>query len=412
MINFGRFISAIPLAGALLLASCGGGGGGDAPKNLSAQQPPQGIAVGEPNPSAAPDSAKFIAMARSAQCTDFRNRLYLIDQKYVYWDRAGNCADASYAQVLYGADIDKPLCSTADTIAGPRTSCSDESVRPLFEGIQQNRDKPDLGFSGRKVDVLLYLPKESGSVQFMTLVAEANSAIHAPQNLVVRDEAALAKLWAEHTKGMPAPPAMPKVDFSRDMVLAAFAGYAGACEGFAITRVTASDGSLVAEVQKRGQAPNIACIAVVLSPVHMVTVPRSAAEVKFVNVSASVILFTELARSNRSLITTAANHVVRNEPSWNALWAAHSAEKIAAPKVDFDKYMVLATFAGSKPSGCNATEIEYVLRVEDKIVANVIDWIPGPAMLCTANIVTPAHFVMVERSDDPVEFYSQTRSLK
>ena len=229
MINFGRFISAIPLAGALLLASCGGGGGGDAPKNLSSQQPPQGIAVGEPNPSTAPDSAKFIAMARSAQCTELRNHLFLIDQKYVYWDRAGNCPDASYAQVLYGADIDQPLCSTSDSIAGPRTSCSDESVRQLFDGIQQNRDKPDLGFSGRKVEVLLYLPKESGSVQFFTLVVESNSAIHEAQNAVIRDEAALAKLWAEHTRGMPAPPAMPKVDFSRDMVLAAFAGYSGSC---------------------------------------------------------------------------------------------------------------------------------------------------------------------------------------
>jgi hypothetical protein len=32
--------------------------------------------------------------------------------------------------------------------------------------------------------------------------------------------------------------------------------------------------------------------------------------------------------------------------------------------------------------------------------------------LCTANIVTPAHFVMVERSDDTVAFYSQARALK
>jgi hypothetical protein len=411
MINFGRFFSAIPLAGALLLASCGGGGG-DAPQILASQQPSQGIAVGEPNPSAPPDTAKFIAMAKSAQCSDLRNHLFLIDQKYVYWDHAGNCADASYAQALYGSDPDKPLCSTSDTIAGPRTSCSDESVRQLFEGIQQNRDKPDLGFSGRKVEVLLYLPKESGSVQFMTIVAESSSSIHEPKNVVVRDEAALAALWAEHSKGHPAAPAMPKVDFSRDMVLAAFAGYSGACEGFAITRVLASDGSVVAEVQRRGPPPNVDCIAVVLSPVHMVVVPRSAGAVKFVDVKASVLMFTELARSTRSLITTAANHVVRNEASWNALWAAHSAEKIAAPKVDFSKYMVLATFAGNMPSGCNGIDIESVLRADDKIIANVVEWIPGPAMLCTASIVTPAHFVMVERSDDTVEFYSQTRALK
>lgn len=411
MINFGRFFGAIPLAGALLLASCGGGGGGASPVNLSSQQPAPGIAVGEPNPSAGPDVAKFTAMARSASCTDLRNRMYLIDQ-HIYWDRAGNCPDNGYAQALYGKDIDKPLCSTSDTIAGPRTSCTDESARQLFEGLQQNREVPNLGFSGRKVEVLLYLPKETTGVPVTTLVSESFSAIQQAQNVTVRDEAALARLWAEHTKGMPVPPAMPKVDFSREMVLAAFAGASGACDGFGIARVHGNDTTVFAEVQTSDPLPNMACIAVVVTPLHMVTVPRSDAEVKFVSVKAQLLPFTELARSTRSLLTYPSTHVVRNESSWNALWAAHSPEKIAAPQVDFNKYMVLATIAGNMTSGCNSTEIEKVVRVEDKIMVSVVDWTPGPAMLCTANIVSPAHFVSVERSDDPVLFTTQSRPLK
>jgi hypothetical protein len=63
MIDFGRFIGAMPLAGALLLASCGGGGG--ASPSLPSQQSGLGIAVGEPSPGAGPDLAKFTEIGRA-----------------------------------------------------------------------------------------------------------------------------------------------------------------------------------------------------------------------------------------------------------------------------------------------------------------------------------------------------------
>lgn len=99
-------------------------------------------------PLSAADTAKFIAVAKASACSDIRNRLFLIDQKNVFWERAGNCADASYARTLFGQTPETVLCSSADSIAGPRISCSDEAARALFATISQNLAQPDLGLGG------------------------------------------------------------------------------------------------------------------------------------------------------------------------------------------------------------------------------------------------------------------------
>src|SRR5262245_8336360 len=76
-------------------------------------------------PGAPIDVESFRQMARSSDCSDTRNRLYLIDERLVFWDRAGSCADAAYAQVLFGGSVDNRLCGNSDSIAGPQRGCSD-----------------------------------------------------------------------------------------------------------------------------------------------------------------------------------------------------------------------------------------------------------------------------------------------
>lgn len=128
------------LASALFLAACGGGGG-EAPVNAP------GIQIGEQVPAPLA-TGPFIAMARAEPCSDIRNRLFILDNQMVIWDRAGNCPDNSSALVLYGATVEAVLCSSADTIAGPVTSCKDEAHRPLFDTLRKNLDRPDLGLGG------------------------------------------------------------------------------------------------------------------------------------------------------------------------------------------------------------------------------------------------------------------------
>jgi hypothetical protein len=58
-------------AAALALAGCGGGGNTAMPRSQQSSQ----VAVGEPNGGSA--------------CSNLKNRLWLIDGKQVFWDRAG-----------------------------------------------------------------------------------------------------------------------------------------------------------------------------------------------------------------------------------------------------------------------------------------------------------------------------------
>lgn len=411
MTIFGRVVGAFPLAGALLLASCGGGGSISTP--ASNQQASQGVAVGEPSPNATLDTAQFVTMARGAACSDWRNRLFVVDQKYVYWDRAGNCPDASYAQGLYGKTTDKLLCSTSDSIAGPRTSCSDESVRALFETIQKNGDKATLGLdSSHKVEPLTVLPKEGGSISFSQLSSEAFSSIHSPRNVVIRDAAAFAALWAEHHAGRSPAPALPKVDFSGDMVLASFAGDSSGCQEFGIARVLVGADRIVAEVETRDIQTLTVCTAVVTAPMSMVTVARSDAAVDFAVVKPDNLNFAEIERTTRSLFQTADNRVIRDAAAWEKLWAEHAGREAKLPAVDFSKQMVIATFLGNRPNGCYSTDIDRVVRAGNKIKVDRIDWVPGEQLVCTAQITSPAHLVRVDRSDDVVEFSSQIKTVQ
>ncbi len=114
----------IPLIALLLLASCAG--------NTS-------------EPRSTVDLAPFQKMAGLGSCADIRNRLFLIDDQLVFWDSAGNCADAAYSETLYGRTPDQILCVLHDSIAGPMKNCQAERYQGLFDTMTANLDKPDLG---------------------------------------------------------------------------------------------------------------------------------------------------------------------------------------------------------------------------------------------------------------------------
>ncbi len=94
---------------------------------------------------APPDLARFIAQAKAADCATLRNRLFVIDDRLVFWDRAGECADAAYGRILYGRTPDEILCYLTDSIAGPAKGCRAPGYEALFEVILEHLDEPDLG---------------------------------------------------------------------------------------------------------------------------------------------------------------------------------------------------------------------------------------------------------------------------
>lgn len=402
MSMFGRMM---PPLGAIvvgpLLSACGGG------SPVHDRQATPGIAVGAPDPATLA-TAPFIDMARTSGCNETRNRLFVIDGKQVFWDHAGHCADASYEQVLFGSKPETRLCSRGDTIAGPRMSCTDESARALFETIVKNADQPDLGLgSGHKVEQLAFLPPAGTTIAYET-VARANlSGVTARQTVVIKDQAAWDKLWSRHAAGRTPAAAAPKVDFTRKMLVALFAGeYGNACHSLAVVRVAAGATRLEIEADEHDVTTVAVCAPVVSHPMQIVAVDRTDAEVAVKPVTVTGIPFQTADATNMSGIHAAGTVVVKDALTWAGLWRQHAPGR-ALPAVDFAANMVVGVFMGSGASSCYTTAIDGVARTADRIIVHELRSVPGPDIVCAMYVTTPAHLVVIPRSDLPVEFATE-----
>jgi hypothetical protein len=409
MMSLNRVMRAVPLAGALVLASCGGG---DSATPTPAQQASQGIAVGEPN-GGAPVVSEFVKLAQGQSCTDFHNRLYVIDGKQVFWDRAGNCPDMGYSQTLYGYAPEQLLCQRADSIAGPRTFCADDKSRALFDIILQNLDKPDLGLAGHKVEQVAMLPAAGTAIAFETVASSLHSAITQSRTSVVKDAAALNALWAEHAKFQVPAPDAPKVDFSHQMVLAVFGGgLPNPCHSMGINRVASTGDKIVVEYAEYDMTPVRICTQMVIEPMQLVVVERSDAPVEFVKTKAVSQGFATIGQSTRSGVSEPRNVVVKDAAAWAALWAQHAGPQADVPPVDFASQMVAGVFLGKQPNGCYGTTIQRVSLAANKLTVLHADSVPGMGVMCTLQITTPAHLVVVDRTDAEPVFGKELMQLK
>jgi hypothetical protein len=87
----------------------------------------------------------FQEMARAADCAEIRNDLVLLDGSLVLWHRQGNCADATFAVVIFGASPAEVLCVYADSIGGPTQYCLDPSLEPMLAIIVAHYTERGLG---------------------------------------------------------------------------------------------------------------------------------------------------------------------------------------------------------------------------------------------------------------------------
>jgi hypothetical protein len=138
-----RSMAAMLGASTLLLTACGGG---------------DGLTNSERMRTA------FVRMASDASCANVRNHLFVIDNRMVLWDRAGTCADSSYALTLFNAAPEQELCSLRDSVAGPQTRCVNAQYSELFATIAKNLDKPDLGLGSPSRVEILNVPSGASAV--------------------------------------------------------------------------------------------------------------------------------------------------------------------------------------------------------------------------------------------------------
>lgn len=123
---------------------------------------------------------------------------------------------------------------------------------------------------------------ESADESLVTIEKEWNSSIVSARNQAVYTQAELDALWALHRPGQ----AAPRIDFDRDMVIAAFHGAAGT-PGYDIEIVSATVGNGALNVAMRAYFPGPTCggATVVYTPFHIVRRARSDKPVVFSSTS-------------------------------------------------------------------------------------------------------------------------------
>ncbi len=355
--------------------------------------------------------APFVQRAQEMECAQSFNRLVVFDRKYVLSAVKGICAQPDNPLMLarytlYGATPDVVVCTGND---GRFThKCTDPAMLPLFQRMTfAQKSVPD-SLDGLSVQEFLFLPREASLMPLNPLVKDSFSGVRAPRQMVIRDAATLAAVWAEHNAGKATPAPLPKVVFKNEMVIALFGGASGSCNKIGLRSVRVSGGKLVAAYQQDDAVPpGTACLAVSATPMEMVVIDRSDAQVVFESVQPDDVAFrhitlsAQLARQSRQV-------VVRDSVALAALLKGTSPTS-DYPSVDFSKQMVVASFLGETENGGFSIDIGSIERVSGRLrVTSVVTTLGRhsqnfPAM----ESFLPVAIAVLDKTDAPVEFVTQ-----
>ena len=114
-----------------------------------------------------------------------------------------------------------------------------------------------------------------------------------------------------------------------------------------------------------------------------------------------------LARGAFSGIQEPELKVIRAAGEWSELWAKHSAragKPEPAPKVDFEKEMVIAALLGRQKSGGHKIEVESAREENGKLRIVVKKTSPPMGAMTLQALSAPFHFAAIPRSELKPEF--------
>ncbi|NHZ89432.1 hypothetical protein F2P45_10455 [Massilia sp. CCM 8733] len=436
--NYLRF--AVPLASAMLLAACGGGSdpapaATPAPPPVEAPLPQPGnpaplppvmsqpveivisppmpdIVISLPGEALKPERVvagitvePFVQRARQSACGQYANRLFVADKKYVFSAAEGDCASTTEQYVLYGATADVKLCSLTmdDMRSHIKRGCTDPALQPLVEKMVYMQRRGTVAYEGTLLEEIRFLPKEGSRLPFYSLAQNPNSGVQGARQQVIRDATTLASVWTGPV-GMDSSP----VNFETEMVIAVFGGGTSACGQFGIRAVRSAGAGLVVEYGQDTVPAGTACTLAINTPMQLVVVDRIDVPVTFTQVAPQAVAFRTLEQDDAQTYGNRQRLVIKDAQAWAALWKQHI-QAAALPEIDFSKQMVVAAFAGGKPSGGYGLEIGGVDSVGGKLRVTVIESAPGRYSrgITTASLTNPVRFVVLARSDEPVEFVEQ-----
>src|SRR4051812_33235171 len=113
---------------------------------------------------------------------------------------------------------------------------------------------------------------------------------------------------------------------------------------------------------------------------------------------------TTIARGDSSGVVDSGRVVVRDAAAWHALWSAHAGASAPPPAVDFSTTMVVAAFAGERPSAGYAIEIVGARQESASLAVMVKEAQPSRGAVAAQMIVTPFHIATLPRYDGEVRF--------
>jgi uncharacterized membrane protein len=113
---------------------------------------------------------------------------------------------------------------------------------------------------------------------------------------------------------------------------------------------------------------------------------------------------TTIAKGDGSGIVKARRTVARNAGEWQALWAAHAGPSVTPPDVDFARDMVIAAFAGERPTPGYTIEIADARLEGEALVMVIAERLPMRGGVAAQVIVSPFHIVRTARHNGDVRF--------
>lgn len=102
--------------------------------------------------------------------------------------------------------------------------------------------------------------------------------------------------------------------------------------------------------------------------------------------------------------------VFRSQDELAKVWVADGGKKEDLPKVDFEKEMAIAVFAGEKPNSGYGVKIEKVAVDQDTKVLDVLfnESAPDPGKMYAQVLSYPCQVVVVKRTEGKVNFVKLT----
>jgi hypothetical protein len=120
------------------------------------------------------------------------------------------------------------------------------------------------------------------------------------------------------------------------------------------------------------------------------------------------VSFATVARGSVSRMKQPLEMVVRTREEWAGLWARHVGPSTAPPIVDFSAEMVVAIFAGERPTTGYGVEVTRVVSTDRGLQVTYRERTLPAGALVRPVITAPFHIIRLPRFEGPVHILRES----